>query len=157
VVAQVRVAPRERIELELGLPEGSYRIRGPQLPWNVALAVRAAATLRRWEIDLASATAPDPPAAGLRAGAQALLLDNGHDRELLIRLERTAARGDALTAARAASLALFRELFPNELLAPGQLATVSTVTLLVTGLDPAQADALYQELGDARAFSVIHE
>jgi class 3 adenylate cyclase len=52
---------------------------------------------------------------------------------------------------------LFRELFPGELLAPGQLATVSTVTLLVTALDPAQADALYQELGDARAFSVIHE
>ena len=62
-----------------------------------------------------------------------------------------------MTAARAASLALFRELFPGELLAPGQLATVSTVTLLVTALDPAQADALYQDLGDARAFSVVHE
>ena len=62
-----------------------------------------------------------------------------------------------LTAARAASLALFRELFPGELLAPGQLATVSTVTFLVTALEPAQADALYQGLGDARAFGVIHE
>ena len=62
-----------------------------------------------------------------------------------------------MTAARAASLALFRELFPGEVLAPGQLATVSTVTLLVTALDPSQADALYQDLGDARAFGVIHE
>ncbi len=43
------------------------------------------------------------------------------------------------------------------MLAPGQLATVSTVTFLVTALDPAQADALYQGLGDARAFGVIHE
>ena len=31
VVAQVRVAPAERIELGLELPEGSYRLRGPQL------------------------------------------------------------------------------------------------------------------------------
>lgn len=52
---------------------------------------------------------------------------------------------------------MFRELFPGEILAPGQLATVSTVTLLFTSLDPARADALYHELGDARAFSVIHE
>ena len=75
----------------------------------------------------------------------------------MVRVERTASRSDALTAARAASLALFRELFPGEMLAPGQLATVSTVTFLVTALDPAQADALYQDLGDARAFGVIHE
>ncbi len=31
------------------------------------------------------------------------------------------------------------------------------MTLLVTALDPAQADALYQDLGDARAFGVVHE
>ena len=62
-----------------------------------------------------------------------------------------------MTAARAASLALFRELFPGEVLAPGQLATVSTVTFLVTAIDPIQADELYQTLGDARAFGVIHE
>ena len=31
------------------------------------------------------------------------------------------------------------------------------MTLMVTALDPQQADALYNELGDAHAFSVIHE
>jgi class 3 adenylate cyclase len=157
VPAQVRIAPRERIELELELPEGTYRLRGPQWPWRVDFAVRGSATARRWEVDLASGRPPEPPAAGLRAGAQVLVVSNGQDRELVIRVERAASRGDALTAARAASLALFRELFPGEILAPGQLATVSTVTLLVTALEPAQADALYQELGDARAFGVIHE
>jgi class 3 adenylate cyclase len=157
VPAQVRVAPNERIELDLDLPEGAYRIRGPQLPWNIAFPVRSSATLRRWEIELASGQPPERPVAGLRAGGQVLVLNNGHDRELLVRVERTTSRGDALTAARAASLSLFRELFPGEILAPGQLATVSTVTLLVTALDPVQADALYQGLGDARAFGVIHE
>jgi class 3 adenylate cyclase len=156
VPAQVRVAPGERIELELGLPEGAYRLRGPQLPWTVDFLVRGSTGPWRWEIDLAPGQTPVGP-AGLRAGGQVLVLANGHDRELVVRVERTASRGDALTAARAASLALFRELFPGEVLAPGQLATVSTVTFLVTALEPVQADALYQGLGDARAFGVIHE
>ena len=156
VPAQVRVAPGERIELELELPEGLYRLRGPQLPWTVDFPVRGSTGPRRWELDLAPGRTPVGP-AGLRAGGQVLVLANGHDRELVVRVERTASRDDALTAARAASLALFRELFPGEILAPGQLATVSTVTFLVTALDPTQADALYQRLGDARAFGVIHE
>ncbi len=93
----------------------------------------------------------------MRAGGQVLVLHNTADREILIRVERTATRTDALTAAKAASVALFRELFPGEILAPGQLATVSTVTLLFASLDPARADALYHDLGDARAFGMIHE
>jgi serine/threonine protein kinase/class 3 adenylate cyclase len=156
VFAQVRVAPRERIELDLELPEGTYRLRGPQLPWSVDFQVQKAATIRHWDIDLA--TGPEVASLlALRAGAQVLILTNGHDRELLIRVERRASRNDALTAARAASLALFRELFPGEILAPRKLATVSNVTLLVTALDDDQADALYHDLDDARAFNVIHE
>jgi class 3 adenylate cyclase len=54
-------------------------------------------------------------------------------------------------------MALFRELFPGEFLAPGRLATVSMVTLMVTALDPQEADSLYNEMGDTRAFGVIHE
>jgi class 3 adenylate cyclase len=156
VLAQVRVSPGERIELELELSEGAYRVRGPQLPWTVDIPVRGSTGLRRWEIELAPGRTPVGP-AGLRSGGQVLVLTNGYDRELVVRVERTASRDDALTAARSASLALFRELFPGEVLAPGRLATVSTVTFLVTALDPDQADALYQGLGDARAFGVIHE
>ena len=150
VLAQVRVAPNERIELELELQAGSYRLRGPQLPWSVDFQVQNSATIRRWDIDLGSAPPPERVGA-LRTGGQILILSNPHPRELVIRVERTATRGDALTAARATSMALFRELFPGEVLAPGQLATVSMVTLMVTALDPQQADALYGDLGDARA------
>jgi class 3 adenylate cyclase len=156
VPAQVRLAPGERIELELELSEGAYRLRGPQLPWTVDIPVRGSTGLRRWEVELAPERTPVGP-VGLRAGGQVLVLTNGYDRELVVRVERTASRGDALTAARVASLALFRELFPDEVLAPGRLATVSMVTFLVTALDPAQADALYRDLGDAQAFGVIHE
>jgi serine/threonine protein kinase/class 3 adenylate cyclase len=156
VFAQIRVAAGERIELNVDLPEGPYRLRGPQLPWSADFQVQKAATVRRFNVELASGPAPDNIAA-LAAGGQVLMVNNNSMRELVLRVERIAARSDALTAARAATLALFRELFPSELLAPGQLATVSTVTLLLTAFDQSAADALYHELGDARAFSAIHE
>jgi eukaryotic-like serine/threonine-protein kinase len=156
VLAQVRVAPNERIELALELQAGSYRLRGPQLPWSVDFHVENSATIRRWDIDLGATQSPERPGA-LHSGNQILILSNPHPRELVIRIERLAIQSDALTAARATSMSLFRELFPGEVLAPGQLATVAMVTFMVTALDPQQADALYDELGDARAFSVIHE
>jgi class 3 adenylate cyclase len=93
--------------------------------------------------------------AVLRPGGQVLVLTNDHSEELVVRVERTARRSDALTAARASSLALFRELFPDEVLSPGQLMSVATVTLLVTDLEGSAT--LYHNLGDARAFAVIHE
>ena len=106
----------ERIELELGeLPAGSYRVRGPQLPWSVDFQVQNSATIRRWNIDLGSAPVLEGLGA-LRTGGQILILNNPHPRELVIRVERTATHGDALTAARATSMSLFRSLFPGEVL-----------------------------------------
>jgi class 3 adenylate cyclase len=156
VLAQVRVAAGERIELVLELPEGSYRMRGPQLPWSVDFQVQPGAATRLWEISLAAGPTGDHPRT-FRAGHQVLTLFNELEREIVVRIERTALRTDALTAARAGSLALFRELFPGEVLSPGQLATVSTVTLLVADLDPLQADSLYQTMDDARTFNIMQE
>ena len=91
----------------------------------------------------------------LRAGSQTISLKSEFDQELVVRIERMASRDDALTAARASALALFRELFPGEILSPGQLISIATTTLMVTALD--HADDLYANLGDARAFEAIHE
>ena len=156
VPAQVRLAPGERMELELELSEGAYRLRGPRLPWSVEFAIRGGSGARRWEVELAPGSAPTAPAS-MPIGGQVLVLGNRFDQDLVVRVERTASRSDALTAARAASIALFRELFPDQLLAPGQLAAVSMVTLVVTALDPARADAIYREQGDTRAFGMIRE
>jgi eukaryotic-like serine/threonine-protein kinase len=154
VAAQVRIAPGERMELELALTEGVYRLRGPQLPWAIDLHVRPTAALTRWDLDLSPGLrpAPSPP---LRVGRQLLALSNTHEQELLLRVERTAPRADALTAARASALAAFRDWFPGEVLSAGQLVGISTVTLLVAELD--HAGNLYQQLGDARAFAVVQD
>ena len=60
VLAQIRVAPLERIELELELAAGNYRVRGPQLPWSLDFRVQSTATIRRWDIDLAAAPTSGP-------------------------------------------------------------------------------------------------
>ena len=153
VAAQVRLAAGERFAADLALPEGAYRLRGPQLPFNLDFRVRPGAAASGWELHLSRGAADRPP--DFRPGHQRFILNNDFDREAVVRVERTAPRGDALTAARAAALAVFRELFPREILAPGLLIRVSTATLLATDLDGAEA--LYRDLGDAAAFSRVHE
>ncbi len=153
VAAQVRIAPGETVELELALGEGRYRLRGPQLPYALDFRVRPGTAARRWDLHLAPGAAP-PSVGVLQAGRQTLALTNDHPVEVTARVERTAARTDALTAARAATLPLFRELFPGQAPAPGRLAGLSALALLVTDLDPA--GRLYEEFGDARAFGVLH-
>lgn len=154
VAAQSRVAPRECIQFELALEDGAYRIRGPQLPFAIDFKVDATGTRARWDLDLSRPPDVDRTPV-LKRTAQVIAVTNRFDQELLVRIERCASRGDAMTAARASALALFRELFPNEILAPGQLVNVATVTLLTIQIDPRRD--LYGEMGDAAAFGVVHE
>ena len=152
VVAQTRLMPGERFELDLNLNEGTYRLRSPQLPLVVDLRVSAGSGATRLELPLLR-----PPVAGsipaLRQGTQVVSLFNNCPREVLIRLERTAGREMALTASAAASIPLFREMFPQEVLAPGQIVSVASVTLLLAEL--VDASRLYEELGDGPAFGQI--
>jgi len=138
----------------LNLAEGAYRLRGPQLPFVLDFRVDSKAGTNRWKLDLAQGPDPDLPRS-LKPGDQLLSLYNDHSAELLVRIERIASRTDAVTAARAASTALFRELFPGECLSPGQLVSIENVTFLATDLH--HGDQLYHELGDARAFERIHQ
>jgi class 3 adenylate cyclase len=150
-VAQTRVAASEMIDLDVALSPGVYRLRSPQLPWSVDLRVEAEGVCRRWEFDLAGGRPPPPPA--LAPGGQVLTLANARKHEVLVRLERTAGRDDALTAAQASALPTFRELFGGEVLSPGQLARASAVTLLWTQLDGGAT--LYDRLGEAPGFQLL--
>jgi len=161
VVAQVRLAAGEHFRLELTLTEGTYRLRGPQLPFAREFRVEPTAesglftakAARRWDIVLPGMSSENSPI--LAAGGQMLHLTNTLAHELLVRIERTAPRQDALTAARAATSALFRELFPGEMLSPGQLVSVSATTFLVTDL--VNAESLCETMGEVRTFALIHE
>jgi class 3 adenylate cyclase len=154
VVAQLRIAPGERFEVDLGLTEGTYRLRGPQLPYQADFQVTPGARISRWNLDLSRGVTTEL-APKLVAGRQKITFDNPLDRELLVRIERSASRADAVTAADASNFALFRELFPNQVLAAGHMASVATVTLLMLQLDGAES--LYESAGEGKAFGVVHE
>ena len=151
VVAQVRMAAGEFLELELNLSEGRYRLRGPQMPWSIDLRIESSAIIRRWPINLNANEQKQLPSLGV--GGQVLELVNDRPYELLFRVERTADRDDALTAARATALASFRTLFPGQLLSAGYLAPAATTTLLMVEIDGGEN--LYDELGEAQTFRLL--
>ncbi len=104
--------------------------------------------MRRLDVLLGTPT----EVATLTAGDQLLTLVNPEPREVVIRVERAGDRAFALTAARVMACASFRELFPDQSLAPGRLMAVTQATLLVAQVDDAQA--LFRDLGDSKAFPV---
>lgn len=153
VLAQVRLAAGERFELPLSLSPGRYRARSAQLACGVDLVVRSGAMLRRADIAL-SEDAPESTVV-LSDGAQVLAITNGLDEDLLVRLERTAHAQQALTAAKASSMRMFRELFSDQVLAPGALVSVASMTLVSTMID--DAGSLLRSMGDADGYALILE
>jgi serine/threonine protein kinase/class 3 adenylate cyclase len=148
VAAQVRLQPGERFALPLALPAGYYLLRSPQVPRAHELRVTASGGVRR--VDLTLGERQDVPA--LTAGDQLITIVNEAPREVVVRVERAGDRAFALTAARVMAHAAFRELFPDQALAPGRLMAVTQATLVVAQLDDAQT--LFKELGDSKAFPV---
>ena len=153
IVAQTRVRSGERVKWTLGIPPGTYRLRSPHLAWTLEFQVAQKGGVGRWEVALGGPLQETP--SPLNSDHQNLVLHNTAEQELLVRLERVAGRDDALTAAQATSLATFRELFPNEVMAPGQLANVTRVTLLAVSV--GQLETVYNERGDSGTFAIVHE
>lgn len=72
-----------------------------------------------------------------------------------LKLERIAAVEQAATAQRLALLPEFRATFGTDLLRPGVALRVGAVALVFTDL--TASTALYAEIGDARAFKLVHD
>ncbi|MCS6851141.1 MAG: DUF5939 domain-containing protein, partial [Gemmataceae bacterium] len=154
VVAQLRLAPGEHLDLALQLAEGSYRLQATPPPAVIDFRVHPLARTDGWFVNLALGSAADPPAV-LRAGEQRLRLVNDNDQTVVVRVERRGASGDALTAARAITWPLFRDLFPGEVLLPGRSVGLDAVTILVAELEDIAP--LYRDLGDGSAFAVVQQ
>jgi class 3 adenylate cyclase len=154
VLAQVRLSPGERFLLDPELAEGAYRLAGrwSDKAWDFRVAPRA--PHEEWHLRLRQGLS-DGLSRSLRPGRARILLENDLEHEAVVRLERAAGRHEAFTASHAASHALFRELFPSEVLSPDQLVGVShiAVVLAETG-DPGR---LYREGRDGRAFRELVE
>ncbi len=168
VAAQLRLAPGEGRVLALELSDGRHRIRSPELPGVVELEVAAEHSFARADLVIgarlrAVRSKPDDgedarlllergePVVELGSGQQTLGLRNELEHEVTLRVERTASRDDALTAARAWSIPKFRELFPGETLESGRLVAVGQVSFLV--LRVGDYLSLIERRGDAVALT----
>jgi serine/threonine protein kinase len=154
VVAQVTLEPGERLLLTLGLDTGSYIVRGPRLPYTVHVEIDPRDGVRHGSVRCAPGFDRQPPVL-LRSGHQQLTLENAFTEKQLIRVERNVRRADALTAAEATSLPLFREHFPRETLDPDQLVQLATSNFLVIQLD--HLDDLFRDHGDSGAYLRVRD
>jgi class 3 adenylate cyclase len=85
--------------------------------------------------------------------ATGLTLHNETAGERLLILERLAWSDQAVTAAEVTALQIFRDLFANEALRPGERIAVGSLTVLFTDL--RESTRLYRENGDAVAFGHV--
>jgi class 3 adenylate cyclase len=150
IVAQQLIAPGEQRSLSVPLETGRYRLRNLELPTGQFIQVRTdgaqEATLRASETgwpneELVLATMPQ------------LRLENATQAEQLFILERMVWSDQAATAAEVTALQVFRDLFANEALRPGEQISVGSLTVLFTDL--RGSTQLYREIGDAPAFGRV--
>ncbi len=80
-------------------------------------------------------------------------LVNNSDEARLFIIEHIRWRDDAVIAGDVISLQLFRDLFSDEALRPGEQVSVGTVTILFTDLKGSTK--MYREIGDAPAFGKV--
>ncbi|MGB7922301.1 MAG: DUF5939 domain-containing protein, partial [Pyrinomonadaceae bacterium] len=150
IIAQQLIAPGEERRLTLPLEVGRYRLRNLELPGSQFIRVSTdgeqSARLRASEVGWSSEELSISTMPTLR-------LENSTPDEQLFILERTAWSDHAATAAEVTALQVFRDLFSNEALRPGEQISVGTLTMLFTDL--RGSTQLYREIGDAPAFGRV--
>lgn len=150
IIIQQLLAPGAKRELSIPLEMGRYRLRSSELADGQYL----------------QASAEGSPEATVRASDEGwtneelqlttmpkILLENATDKEQWFVLERMAWSDQAATAAEVTALQVFRDLFANEALRPGEQISVGTLTVLFTDL--RGSTQLYREIGDAPAFGCV--
>jgi len=148
IVAQVCVAAGATRELEASFAAGHYLVRtleaGPETDFDYE-----GDGFPEVQIDNGTIAAGTPAAPGkLR-----LVNMSAHDRNVVI--EERAWERDALTADRVTAMQAFRDLFSDQLLRPGDEVAIQRVTLMFTDL--RGSTALYEEIGDARAYGLVRD
>ncbi|HKC64367.1 MAG TPA: adenylate/guanylate cyclase domain-containing protein, partial [Pyrinomonadaceae bacterium] len=150
IVLQQLLAPGEKQEVELPLEAGRYRLRSSELAGGQYLraaddgakAVTLKASDDGWtNEELQLTTRPK------------LILENTTGKEQWFVMERMSWSDQAATAAEVTALQVFRDLFSNEALRPGEQISVGTLTVLFTDL--RGSTQLYREIGDAPAFGCV--
>lgn len=148
IVAQLRVEAGATRELEAAFPAGRYLVRtleaGPETDFDFEGGGFPEIRIGDGTISVGHPAEP---------GKLRMVNASPHDRNIVI--EERAWERDALTADRVTAMQAFRDLFSDQLLRPGDEVAIQRVTLMFTDL--RGSTALYEEIGDARAYGLVRD
>jgi len=152
VLAQTTLAPGVANTLRLALEPGAYRLRALAGPSAELRAVPAGAVPPPFALTADGLT---PTFAELSPGDAELSVENRGDAEAVVMIETATWQDTAATGAIVGTVPEFRNLFSAEVLAPGLEVRIQRLGFLFTDL--AGSTALYERVGDARAFRLVQE
>jgi class 3 adenylate cyclase len=154
VLAQTTLGPGEADRLTCRLEPGRYRLRASGIGSPVVLDAgpgERPTELHSSVFDDRIQASTDQPVAG--ALTLAIVNRGQHTRRVV--LERDTWPDTIATAALVSTMQEFRDLFSSEALAPGLLLGIERLAFLFTDL--AGSTALYEALGQARAFRLVQD
>ncbi len=152
VVAQQLIPTGETRTISPTLEPGHYRVRTLRKSGSQSLFVEPESGALA-ELTLMATPHDWPPTEPRISTTPTLHLDNQTGAEQLFMLERYAWSDQAAIAAEVTMLQLFRDLFANEALRPGEQIAVGKLAVLFTDL--RGSTRLYREIGDAPAFGLV--
>lgn len=148
VVAQIAVPAGETRELDATFAQAPYRLRtleaGPETDIEYDGAGFPEVGLDDEQIQ-----------SGALAAEGKLRLVNGASHDRIFVIEELTWERDALTADRVTALQAFRDLFSEQVLRPGDEVAIQRVALMFTDL--RRSTALYESIGDARAYALVRD
>lgn len=146
---QAEVPARSNARFDLALAPGPYRFRtveaGSEQDTEVGAGGVIPAIVARGDTIVL-----DGPGS-----ASAVAIRNETDRPLFFVIEDRRWAADALTGERVIAMPAFRRLCPEELLRPGDDAEIGHIAIMFTDLQGSTA--LYERLGDARAYHLVRD
>lgn len=151
VAVQQLLAPGEERLVTPMLENGRYRLRTLKLRGGEYIQVSADGLE---EISMRASKLDGWPPGEIQVAPHAnIRLKNSTDEEQLFILERMTWSDQAVTASEVTALQMFRDLFANEALRPGEQISVGSLVIVFTDL--RGSTRMYREIGDAPAFGLV--
>lgn len=144
--------PDSPLEVELPLPEGTYRLRSPQVPNVLMITVHDEGPDAGAQHGVRVGPEGFAPAS-LELSCQTLRLRLETSEPVQVALERMAWADNVVTGAYVSTMQEFRDLFSSEVLAADLELGISRLAIMFTDLK--SSTAMYEQLGDATAFRLV--
>ena len=151
VMAQLRMKPGETAEREVELPAGPLHARTLGVQGGADVELAAPPAVLRVTLGDGLTITPEGEADGVTRW----VVENARDVETTVLLERAGWAADAVLGTVVASFPEFVDLFATEAPASGVDLRVGHLALLFSDL--VGSTALYERVGDARAFAIVEE